>query len=114
MLPRPRGDDVLEAPGPEEQEVYEAPPRRLDAIADRTRKRFDGRLGLLAAAAAITANDSVAGAAVARTSEHFAVDELGDVDDELLVLLLPKLEQEKALDADCLHRELRECRTPSI
>jgi hypothetical protein len=116
-LLRRSGDDVLQAPGPEEQDIHEAPPRRLDAIADRARKRFDGRLGLrlgLLAAAATTATDSVAAVAVARTSEHLAIDELGDVDDELLVFPLPKLEQEKALYADGLHRELCECQTPSI
>jgi hypothetical protein len=43
------------------------------------------------------------------TSVHFAVEKLGEIDDEILVLARPKREVENALDVDRFYEHLHEC-----
>lgn len=94
--------DVLDTPRYEKYDIQITLPHRLDAILDRTRKSLKRRFRLRAGLRAAT----VAAVAAAATTEHFAVDKLGDVDDEVLVVARSKREIEKALDADRFHRQL--------
>jgi hypothetical protein len=97
------GHDVLEITRYEKQEIHVTAPHRLAAVLDGTRKCLERRFGLCAAAAATAI---AAAAAAITTTEHFAVNKLGNVGDEILVVARSKSEQEKALDVDRFHHQL--------
>jgi hypothetical protein len=52
---------------------------------------------------------AIAAVAISTTSVHFAIDKLGEIGDEVLVLASSKREVENALDVDRFYEHLHEC-----